>query len=50
MFAHGFNVRFGSIEPPADVDVTMVRSGPLTGRTAITTEKLAAKQQTSLWA
>ena len=24
MFAHGFNIRFGSIAPPADVDVTMV--------------------------
>jgi ketol-acid reductoisomerase len=24
MFAHGFNIRFGRIEPPADVDVGMV--------------------------
>jgi ketol-acid reductoisomerase len=24
MFAHGFNIRFGSIVPPADVDVSMV--------------------------
>lgn len=24
MFAHGFNVRFGAIEPPEDVDVTMI--------------------------
>jgi ketol-acid reductoisomerase len=24
MFAHGFNVHFGQIEPPADVDVSMV--------------------------
>jgi ketol-acid reductoisomerase len=24
MFAHGFNIRFGQIEPPADVDVSMV--------------------------
>ncbi len=24
MFAHGFNIRFGTIVPPADVDVTMV--------------------------
>lgn len=24
MFAHGFNIRFGIITPPADVDVTMV--------------------------
>ncbi len=24
MFAHGFNIRFGLIEPPADVDVIMV--------------------------
>ena len=24
MFAHGFNIRFGSIGPPADVDVTMI--------------------------
>jgi len=24
MFAHGFNIRFGTINPPADVDVTMV--------------------------
>jgi ketol-acid reductoisomerase len=24
MFAHGFNIRFGTIEPPADVDVTMI--------------------------
>src|SRR5512146_1033190 len=24
MFAHGFNIRFGTIKPPADVDVTMV--------------------------
>src|SRR3989442_15892460 len=24
MFAHGFNIRFGSIVPPKDVDVTMI--------------------------
>ncbi|MCC6213938.1 MAG: ketol-acid reductoisomerase [Polyangiaceae bacterium] len=24
MFAHGFNIRFGTISPPAEVDVTMV--------------------------
>ncbi|HEY4688695.1 MAG TPA: ketol-acid reductoisomerase [Anaerolineae bacterium] len=24
MFAHGFNIRFGTIVPPADVDVTMI--------------------------
>jgi len=24
MFAHGFNIRFGTIDPPADVDVSMV--------------------------
>lgn len=24
MFAHGFNIRFGQIQPPPDVDVTMV--------------------------
>ena len=24
MFAHGFNVHFGAIEPPGDVDVTMI--------------------------
>lgn len=24
MFAHGFNIRFGTIKPPADVNVTMV--------------------------
>jgi ketol-acid reductoisomerase len=24
MFAHGFNIRFGGIVPPADVDVTMI--------------------------
>src|SRR5262244_1969596 len=24
MFAHGFNIRFGAIRPPADVDVSMV--------------------------
>lgn len=24
MFAHGFNIRFGTIKPPVDVDVTMV--------------------------
>jgi ketol-acid reductoisomerase len=24
MFAHGFNIRFGTITPPSDVDVTMV--------------------------
>lgn len=24
MFAHGFNIRFGFIQPPADVDVTMI--------------------------
>ena len=24
MFAHGFNIHFGTIEPPADVDVTMI--------------------------
>ena len=24
MFAHGFNIHFGQIVPPADVDVTMI--------------------------
>jgi ketol-acid reductoisomerase len=24
MFAHGFNIRYGQIEPPADVDVSMI--------------------------
>jgi ketol-acid reductoisomerase len=24
MFAHGFNIRFGWVQPPADVDVTMI--------------------------
>src|SRR5262249_12820667 len=24
MFAHGFNIRFGTIKPPSDVDVSMV--------------------------
>ena len=24
MFAHGFNIHYGEIVPPADVDVTMV--------------------------
>ena len=24
MFAHGFNIRYGTIQPPADVDVTMI--------------------------
>ncbi len=24
MFAHGFNIRFGTVAPPADVDVTMI--------------------------
>jgi ketol-acid reductoisomerase len=24
MFAHGFNIRFGTIKPPSDVDVTMI--------------------------
>ena len=24
MFAHGFNIRFGTIEPPAEIDVSMV--------------------------
>jgi ketol-acid reductoisomerase len=24
MFAHGFNIRYGTIEPPKDIDVTMV--------------------------
>ncbi len=24
MFAHGFNIRYGTIHPPADVDVTMI--------------------------
>jgi ketol-acid reductoisomerase len=24
MFAHGFNIRFGTIAPPADIDVTMI--------------------------
>src|SRR5213075_522263 len=24
MFAHGFNIHFGFIKPPADIDVTMV--------------------------
>ena len=24
MFAHGFNIHFGLIKPPADVDVTMI--------------------------
>ena len=30
MFAHGFNIHFGCIKPPADVDVTMIApKGPL---------------------
>ena len=24
MFAHGFNIRFGTIQPPSDIDVTMI--------------------------
>jgi ketol-acid reductoisomerase len=24
MFGHGFNIRFGTVQPPADVDVTMI--------------------------
>ena len=24
MFAHGFNIHFGEIKPPADIDVSMV--------------------------
>ena len=24
MFAHGFNIHYGLINPPADVDVTMI--------------------------
>lgn len=24
MFAHGFNIHFGCIKPPADIDVTMI--------------------------
>ena len=24
MFAHGFNIRFGTIQPPANIDVTMI--------------------------
>ena len=24
MFAHGFNIHFGQIKPPADIDVTMI--------------------------
>ena len=24
MFAHGFNIHFGLIKPPADVDVAMI--------------------------
>jgi ketol-acid reductoisomerase len=24
MFAHGFNIRFGTVQPPADVDVSMI--------------------------
>ena len=24
MFAHGFNIRYGTIHPPKDVDVTMI--------------------------
>ena len=24
MFAHGFNIRFGTIQPPAEVDVAMI--------------------------
>jgi ketol-acid reductoisomerase len=24
MFAHGFNIRFGTIQPPADIDVSMI--------------------------
>ena len=24
MFAHGFNIHFGCIKPPKDVDVTMI--------------------------
>ena len=33
MFAHGFNIHFGQIAPPADVDVIMVApKGPEIGR------------------
>ncbi len=28
MFAHGFNIHFGQIVPPADVDVTMIKGTP----------------------
>ena len=32
MFAHGFNIHFGCIVPPADVDVTMIAPKGLSGR------------------
>jgi ketol-acid reductoisomerase len=28
MFAHGFNIRFGTIQPPTDIDVTMIAEVP----------------------
>ena len=41
MFAHGFNIHFGCIKPPADVDVTMIApKGP--GHT-VRSEYLAGK-------
>ncbi len=51
MFAHGFNIHFGTIEPPADVDVTMIAPkgpGHLVRRTyeqGIGTPALVAVQQ-----
>ena len=51
MFAHGFSIHFGTVEPPADVDVTMIAPkgpGHLVRRTyteGIGTPALVAVQQ-----
>ena len=51
MFAHGFSVHFGTVQPPADVDVTMIAPkgpGHLVRRTyeeGIGTPALVAVQQ-----
>ncbi len=44
MFAHGFNIRFGTIAPPKDVDVTMVApEGARPSRARASSSKAAAR-------
>ena len=47
MFAHGFNIRFGTIEPPADVDVSMIAPKAPGHGCASCTSKAAARRRCS---